>query len=125
MSLFKDRRYLKGRSWADAWKGHILLLESREEKPSPEKYRQALKYLKKRGAFRETGLKKVYCSYNSYAYKYFKEKDVKIITENKKIDTTNNTRKTKIYGGKRRLNHKKLNITLGFSKKLKLYNAKG
>jgi len=77
------------------------------------------------GAFRETGLKKVYCSYNSYAYKYFKDKDVKIITGNKKIDTTNNNRKTKKYGGKRRLNHKKLNITLGFSKKLKLYNANG
>ncbi len=36
---------------ADAWKGHILLLESSEEKPSPEKYRQALEYLKERGVF--------------------------------------------------------------------------
>ena len=36
---------------ADEWKGHILLLESSEEKPSPEKYRQALAYLKNRGIF--------------------------------------------------------------------------
>lgn len=34
------------------WKGRILLLESSEEKPSPEKYRQALAYLKERGVFR-------------------------------------------------------------------------
>lgn len=33
------------------WKGRILLLESSEEKPSPEKYQQALKYLKKTGIF--------------------------------------------------------------------------
>ena len=33
------------------WKGRILLLESSEEKPSPEKYRQALAYLKERGVF--------------------------------------------------------------------------
>ncbi len=37
---------------ADAWKGHILLLESSEEKPSPENYRQALEYLKERGVFK-------------------------------------------------------------------------
>ena len=36
---------------ADAWKGYILLLESSEEKPSPEKYRQTLEYLKERGVF--------------------------------------------------------------------------
>lgn len=36
---------------ADDWKGYILLLESSEEKPSPEKYCQALKYLKNRGVF--------------------------------------------------------------------------
>ena len=36
---------------AEDWKGHILLLESSEEKPSPEKYRQALEYLKERGVF--------------------------------------------------------------------------
>ncbi len=36
---------------AEDWKGRILLLESSEEKPSPEKYRQALKYLKERGVF--------------------------------------------------------------------------
>ncbi len=36
---------------AEAWKGHILLLESSEEKPSPEKYRQSLEYLKERGVF--------------------------------------------------------------------------
>lgn len=33
------------------WKGRILLLESSEEKPSPEKYRQALLYLKEYGLF--------------------------------------------------------------------------
>ncbi|WP_408641283.1 hypothetical protein [Schaalia meyeri] len=33
------------------WKGRILLLESSEEKPSPEKYRQALEHLKERGVF--------------------------------------------------------------------------
>ena len=36
---------------AEDWKGRILLLESSEEKPSPEKYRQALEYLKERGVF--------------------------------------------------------------------------
>ena len=36
---------------AEDWKGHILLLESSEEKPSPEKYRQSLEYLKDRGVF--------------------------------------------------------------------------
>lgn len=35
----------------DEWKGKILLLESSEEKPSPEKYRKALEYLKERGVF--------------------------------------------------------------------------
>ena len=33
------------------WKGHILLLESSEEKPSPRKYRLALEYLKEKGVF--------------------------------------------------------------------------
>ena len=33
---------------AEDWKGHILLLESSEEKPSLEKYRQSLEYLKER-----------------------------------------------------------------------------
>ena len=33
---------------AEDWKGYILLLESSEEKPSQEKYRQSLEYLKKR-----------------------------------------------------------------------------
>lgn len=37
---------------ADDWKGRILLLESSEEKPSPEKYRKALGYLKERGIFK-------------------------------------------------------------------------
>lgn len=37
--------------YADDWRGHILLLESSEEKPSPSKYRQALEYLKERGVF--------------------------------------------------------------------------
>ena len=36
---------------AEDWKGRILLLESSEEKPSPEKYRQALEYLKQTGIF--------------------------------------------------------------------------
>lgn len=36
---------------AEAWKGRILLLETSEEKPSPEKYRRALEYLKERGVF--------------------------------------------------------------------------
>lgn len=35
----------------DDWKGRILLLESSEEKPSPEKYRKALEYLKEAGVF--------------------------------------------------------------------------
>ena len=40
--LFPDR---------EEWRGRILLLETSEEKPSPEKYRQALTYLKDRGVF--------------------------------------------------------------------------
>ena len=35
----------------DDWKGRIILLESSEEKPSPEKYRRALEYLKQAGVF--------------------------------------------------------------------------
>ena len=44
------RRY---RLFPDAkeWEGRILLLESSEEKPSPEKYRQALEYLRETGLF--------------------------------------------------------------------------
>ena len=34
---------------AEDWKGRLLLLETSEEKPSPEKYRQALTDLKERG----------------------------------------------------------------------------
>lgn len=33
------------------WRGRILLLESSEEKPTPEKYRQSLEYLKELGLF--------------------------------------------------------------------------
>ena len=33
------------------WQGRIILLESSEEKPTPEQYRQALLYLKERGVF--------------------------------------------------------------------------
>ena len=36
---------------AEDWHGRILLLESSEEKPSPEKYRKALEYLKGAGVF--------------------------------------------------------------------------
>ena len=36
---------------ADEWKGRILLLETSEEKPTPEQYRQALEYLKAEGVF--------------------------------------------------------------------------
>ena len=36
---------------AEDWKGRILLLESSEELPSPEKYRQTLIYLKSTGVF--------------------------------------------------------------------------
>ena len=36
---------------AEDWKGRILLLESSEEQPSPEKYRRALEYLKETGVF--------------------------------------------------------------------------
>ncbi len=36
---------------AGEWKGRILLLESSEEKPSPEKYRKALEMLKGTGVF--------------------------------------------------------------------------
>ena len=35
----------------EEWKGHILLLETSEEKPLPEKYRRALNYLKETGVF--------------------------------------------------------------------------
>ena len=35
----------------DDWKGKILLLESSEEKPSPEKYRRSLEYLRQTGVF--------------------------------------------------------------------------
>ena len=36
---------------AEAWRGRILLLESSEEKPTPEKYEKALAYLKDAGVF--------------------------------------------------------------------------
>ena len=36
---------------AEDWKGRILLLESSEEKPTPEIYRQALAYFRERGVF--------------------------------------------------------------------------
>lgn len=36
---------------ADDWKGRIILLESSEEKPSPEIYRRSLEYLKNAGVF--------------------------------------------------------------------------
>lgn len=36
---------------AEDWRGRILLLESSEEKPAPEKYRQSLEYLKDLGLF--------------------------------------------------------------------------
>ena len=36
---------------AEDWEGKILLLESSEEKPAPEKYRAALEHLKRRGVF--------------------------------------------------------------------------
>ena len=36
---------------AEEWKGRILLLESSEEKPRPEKYRRALRYLREAGVF--------------------------------------------------------------------------
>ena len=36
---------------AEDWKGKILLLESSEERPSPEKYRTALMHLKNAGVF--------------------------------------------------------------------------
>lgn len=36
---------------AEEWRGRILLLETSEEKPSPEKYRQSLEYLKEQGIF--------------------------------------------------------------------------
>lgn len=35
----------------DGWRGRILLLESSEEKMPPEKYREALEYLRERGVF--------------------------------------------------------------------------
>ena len=37
---------------AEDWKNRILLLESSEEKPSPEKYRKALEYMKEKGVFK-------------------------------------------------------------------------
>ena len=36
---------------AEDWKGRILLLETSEEKPAPEAFRQALLYLKEAGVF--------------------------------------------------------------------------
>lgn len=36
---------------AEDWRGRILLLESSEETPSPQKYRAALRYLKEAGVF--------------------------------------------------------------------------
>lgn len=36
---------------AEDWRGRILLLETSEEKPSPEKYHRALQYLKDAGVF--------------------------------------------------------------------------
>ncbi len=36
---------------AEEWKGRIILLESSEEKPSPEVYRKSLEYLKEAGVF--------------------------------------------------------------------------
>ena len=36
---------------AEEWKGRIILLESSEEKPTPELYRKSLEYLKERGVF--------------------------------------------------------------------------
>ena len=36
---------------AEDWQGKILLLESSEEKPAPERYRAALEHLKRRGVF--------------------------------------------------------------------------
>lgn len=36
---------------AEEWKGRILLLETSEEKPSPEKYQLSLEYLKETGIF--------------------------------------------------------------------------
>ncbi|MCR5690313.1 MAG: LD-carboxypeptidase [Clostridiales bacterium] len=36
---------------AEDWKGRIILLETSEEKPSPDKYRRALGYLKDAGVF--------------------------------------------------------------------------
>ena len=36
---------------AQDWKGRILLLESSEEKPTPDRYRQALEYLRDAGVF--------------------------------------------------------------------------
>lgn len=37
---------------AEDWRGRILLLESSEEQPTPEKYRQALEFFKAAGVFR-------------------------------------------------------------------------
>ena len=36
---------------AKDWEGRIILLETSEEKPTPEKYRQALEFIKARGVF--------------------------------------------------------------------------
>jgi muramoyltetrapeptide carboxypeptidase LdcA involved in peptidoglycan recycling len=36
---------------AKDWEGRIMLLETSEERPTPEKYKQALEYIKKTGAF--------------------------------------------------------------------------
>ena len=58
--LFHEERYAdmpelcrKYRLFPDLneWEGYILLLESSEEKPTPDKYKQALEDLKKKGVF--------------------------------------------------------------------------
>ncbi|MCR5629234.1 leucine-rich repeat protein [Eubacterium sp.] len=75
-----------------------------------------------KNAFNDSGLKIVYCSYNSYAFNYFKTTSVKVITGDPNIDNAH-TVYTK--SGKKYLNHKKIYLTCGFFDKLILYNAKG
>lgn len=63
----------------EEWKGRILLLESSEERPSPIKYRQALKYLKDSRVFEEVSGVLVGKSVDRSYEKEYKEALVEVI----------------------------------------------
>ncbi|MDO4200353.1 MAG: LD-carboxypeptidase [Clostridia bacterium] len=65
------------------WQGHILLLESSEERPSPEKYRQALKYLKNAHVFEKISGILVGKPVNKIYEKEYKQALIEIIDDPK------------------------------------------